>query len=290
MGHTNTYLAHEATSQISVKSIQGKSTLTEAKILRPLKIFSLQNDTALQVIFSNYGGGFVEGDHIKIDLRCNEETKTAFTSQAHTRVYRSERAMPSRQEIHAKLGKGAFATFLCDPLVLHANSIFEQQQIWLVEDDSVLLFTDWFEAGRLLNGERFAFEAYHSEFKVVYKDIPWVWDKFHIQPSLIDPNSPGIFLHHGCYANVFLVGKDNLPRVQHLETIMRQLGEKYFKTTATLVATEAEIIGSFSKINDKVSLIRCSAKNNEILQNLMKDLAQALSHKDLLGFYPGHNI
>jgi urease accessory protein len=71
---------------------------------------------------------------------------------------------------------------------------------------------------------------------------------------------------------------------------MRQLGEKYFKTTATLVATEAEIIGSFSKINDKVSLIRCSAKNNEILQNLMKDLAQALSHKDLLGFYPGHNI
>jgi urease accessory protein len=112
MGHTNTYLANEATSQISVKSIQGKSTLTEAKILRPLKIFSLQNDTALQVIFSNYGGGFVEGDHIKIDLSCNEETKTAFTSQAHTRVYRSERAMPSRQEIHAKLGKGCFCYIL----------------------------------------------------------------------------------------------------------------------------------------------------------------------------------
>jgi hypothetical protein len=75
-----------------------------------------------------------------------------------------------------------------------------------------------------------------------------------------------------------------------LETIMRQLSNQYFKTSTTLVATEAEIMGSFAKINEKVSLIRCSARNNEVLQNLMKDLAKALEHKDLLGFYPGHNI
>lgn len=277
-------------SEIDIKYINDKSVLTGSKIARPLKIFSLQHDSACQIIFSNYGGGFVEGDHILLNLSCGADTVSVFSSQANTRVYKSERDLTSSQEIHATLGRNAFAAFLCDPLVPHMGSIFEQRQLWNIEEGAVLLFTDWFVGGRILNGERFAFQSYHSEFKVQSGDTPLVWDKFFINPSQNNPDSPGVFLNHSCYVNIFLVGHDSLPRVQRLAGILNKISETHLQNKNTLVATESKLMGSYAKVNENISMIRCAAKSNEMLEPLMKELSLALSHQELLGFNPDHKL
>lgn len=273
-------------SLIEVSRIDGKSVVTGSKVFRPLKAFSLHKGNACHIIFSNYGGGFVEGDCITADLVCKEDTITAFSSQANTRIYRSENGLYCKQTINGYLGDRAMAVFVGDPLVPHKNSLFEQKLQWDLCKDSVLLFVDWFEAGRILNGEKFAFQSFATDLKIDAEGRTLVWDRFKIDPMQTNLNSPGAFLDHSSYLNIFLAGHENLERVKKLENELRFLARKYFQEEKVMKMNEFSLIGSAVKVNENVFLIRCSSKNNEFIYPFVKELSQALSQKDLLGFNP----
>jgi urease accessory protein len=280
----------ESHTQIVLKEVEGRTSLVNSKINRPLRIFSLKNNKACQVVFSNYGGGFVEGDEILMDIDCKANTTTVFSSQANTRVYKSINGKTSRQAINGTLEDDAFVAVLCDPIVLHSNSIFEQKQNWSMAKTACLLVADWFEAGRILNGERFVFESFKSEFKVDLDGEIAIWDKFRFEPSINDANSPAAFLNHSCYLNIFLIGSDSLPKIKKVDAILKEIASNYLYPASTLVANEASVFGAYTKINNTVSLIRCSASNTDLLRPVMKALAASLSDVELLGFDPWHKI
>ncbi|MBO9698884.1 MAG: urease accessory protein UreD [Sporocytophaga sp.] len=273
-------------SAIEISNIDNKSILTGSKIFRPLKIFSLQKGRSCQIVFSNYGGGFVEGDQIYLDILCKAGTTTAFSTQANTRIYRSEHDKSSLQETIGKVDKDGLAVFMGDPIVPHQNSIFEQKIRWDLAEGSTLLFLDWFEAGRILNGERFAFKSFFTDLKINIADTIVIWDRFKMDPEQNNMNSPGAFLNHSSYLNIFLAGNENLEKVKLIENHLHFISRKYFFDDKGQEVSKCEILGSACKVNENVFMIRCSAKNNHALQPIVKELAQLLSDKELLGFNP----
>lgn len=273
-------------SELEITNVQERSVLTTSKVFKPLKTFQLKRGNACQIVFSNYGGGFVDGDEIFLNINCHPHTTTVFSSQANTRVYKSETGQMARQVISGKLGEDSFTVFMGDPLVPQQNSLFEQAFHWDLGTNAILLLSDWFEAGRLLNQERFAFQSYTSECKVEKKGVPLIWDRFKIEPSTMDVNSPGAFLHHSSYVNIFLAGNENLPRVQLLETHLRFLARKYFQEDKPQKLNEVDLLGAATKVNEHVFMIRCSARNTEVLYPFMRELASNLEEEKLLGFNP----
>ena len=246
----------------------------------------MKKPKACHIVFSNYGGGFVEGDRIQLNINCGAETNTIITSQANTRIYKSTTGLLTSQEIKGKIGEKAFMVYMGDPMVPQQDSIFEQKFEWEINRDSVLLLVDWFEAGRILNDERFGFQSFATEFKVLKDGIPLIWDRFKIEPSVTNVNSPGAFLNHSSYLNIFLAGNENLPKVQALETHLRLLARKFFQEEKPLQLNEVELLGAAIKINENAFLVRCSAKNNESLHAFVKELAVVLEDDVLLGFNP----
>lgn len=273
-------------SILEISNINGKSSVTSSKIFRPLKIFNLDKNKACHLVFSNYGGGFVEGDTINLSIDCKQDTITAFSSQANTRIYRSEQGKASKQTITGTIGDNSLVVFMGDPIVPHQNSIFEQHLHWTLGKDSVLLIIDWFEAGRILNGERFEFDSFFTELKIESNGIPIVWDRFKMSPSKNNMDSPGAFLDHSSYINIFLAGNENLERIKSIETQLRFLASQYFHEHIENKSESLIRIGSAVKVNEQVFMVRCSAKNNELLQPFVRGLAEHLSNKDLLGFNP----
>lgn len=275
-----------AQSILEISNINGKSSVTGSKIFRPLKIFTLEKNKACHLVFSNYGGGFVEGDSIDLKIDCKADTVCAFSSQANTRIYRSEHGNTCKQTINGRVGAHALVVFMGDPVVPHQKSIFEQHLYWTLEKNSVLLVIDWFEAGRILNGERFAFDSFFTELKIESNGVPIVWDRFKMNPSKNNMNSPGAFLDHSSYINIFLAGDENDPRVKSIETQLRFLAAQYFHEHIENKSESLIRIGSAVKVNEQVFMIRCSAKNNDLLQPFVRALAAHMSDKELLGFNP----
>ena len=273
-------------SILELSTINSKTAVTGSKIFRPLKIFALEKSNACHLVFSNYGGGFVEGDSIDLTIDCKANTVAAFSSQANTRIYRSEHGMTCRQTITGTIGDDAFVVFMGDPVVPHQKSIFEQHLYWTLGKNAVLLIIDWFEAGRVLNGERFAFDSFFTELKIESDGIPIVWDRFKMDPAKNNMNSPGAFLDHSSYINIFLAGNENLPRVKSIETQLRFLATQYFHEHIENTNESLIRIGSAVKVNEQVFMIRCSAKNNDLLQPFVRALAEHMVEEDLLGFNP----
>lgn len=273
-------------SILEISNINGKSSVTSSKIYRPLKIFNLEKNKACHLVFSNYGGGFLEGDQIDLSIDCQAGTVSAFSSQANTRIYRSEQGKTSKQIIKGNIGDNALVVFMGDPIVPHQKSIFEQRIHWTLGKDAVLLAVDWFEGGRILNGERFEFDNFFSELKIESNGIPIVWDRFKMNPKKSNMDSPGAFLDHSSYINIFLAGNENLERVKLIETQLRFLASQYFHEHIENKTESLIRIGSAIKVNEQVFMVRCSAKNNELLHPFIKALASHLSSIELLGFNP----
>lgn len=273
-------------SKLEVKKIGDISSLTGSLVLKPLKTFAIQRGPTCQIVFSNYGGGYVEGDEINLALTCLHSTTTLLSSQANTRIYKSIHGGITRQTIQVTQEDDSFVAYIGDALVTQKESIFEQKFHWKMGKRSVLLFVDWFQAGRILNEERFDFTSFGTEFRAEDENGLHVLDRFRIRPSQHNVNSPGAFLDHTGYLNVFLVGNETLEKVQVLENHLRLVAKKHFREDAPLRMHDFGLIGASSKVNKHVFLLRCSFKENELVAQFVRDLTSVLEMKELLGFQP----
>src|SRR4051812_49132245 len=91
---------------LKFEKISGKTVVTESFSKSPLKILAPKNHgSASWVYFSNFGGGYVGGDAIDIDINVEPHAHAVFLSQASTKVYGSKNE--SRQTVRGKVARDA---------------------------------------------------------------------------------------------------------------------------------------------------------------------------------------
>jgi len=208
-------------TELEVARVRGRSRLVTCRCVAPLKVFNPGHDAdPCQLVFSNYGGGLVQGDVVRVRLRCREGSSTTLETQANTRVYRTDPGKECVQEVHGTLAAGARAVVLPAPVVLHAGCRFRQHQHWHVAKDATLILSDIVHPGRIDSGELFDYDHYESRLRIHSPDGLILRDDFRLDGAGSNPTKTGVMGDFRLLANIYLVGANlvaNLERIeQHL--------------------------------------------------------------------------
>jgi len=135
--------------------------LTRAVAASPLRLLHPKNaGTAAWVYAATYGGGLLGGDVIALDVTAGPGAQALLSTQASTKVYRSD--APAGQRLHAHAADGSLLVLLPDPITPFAASRYTQEQQIDLSPLASLVAIDWMTAGRVGSGERWRFTSYAS--------------------------------------------------------------------------------------------------------------------------------
>jgi len=207
-------------STLTIANVRGKSRLTSCKSVSPLKVFNPQqiSDYCFAVL-SNYGGGYVQGDQINIKINIKENAKCYMSTQANTRIYRSQNGKGSSQIVHGMIEANGIAILLPDPVVPHSGSRFKQSQIWDLEKSSSLILVETLHPGRMGIGEEFSYGYFSSDLSIRVGQKLIVKDHYVFEPDKSRLEWPGNFGPYRIMTNVFFVGESLVNSLQSLKVI-----------------------------------------------------------------------
>jgi len=143
------------------QKVRGRTVLTTAVASSPLRLLHPRNSgSAAWVYAATFGGGLLGGDTISLDARVGPGAAAMISTQASTKVYRSERAVS--QCLRADVADDSLLALLPDPVTPFAESSYSQEQHIDLAAGASLVAVDWMTAGRVSFGERWQFTSYGS--------------------------------------------------------------------------------------------------------------------------------
>jgi urease accessory protein len=155
--------------EVVVEGVHGRSTVFSAYATSPLRFLTPRNHgRAAWIYTSSHGGGFVDGDHVRMRLTVGPGAVAFVSTQAATKVYRSPRGTSAETEAH--VAERGVLVVAPDPIVCFARSRYRQVQQFDLAEDSALVLVDWITSGRRAHGERWLFEEYLSRIVVRVED------------------------------------------------------------------------------------------------------------------------
>lgn len=271
-------------SYIEVKDIQSTSKVTSHFNQNPLKILLPKtHNKAVHLVTTNYGGGMVQGDNIRLTVKANKNTQTLLTSQANARVYKSEDGRFCKMIQSVSVHEDAEFYQLNDPLTLHSEGKLKQYTDFDIDKDGILFFMDWVQAGRVSTGEVFKFHHFYSEVNIKKEGKRLVADKFMISPDEQQCTSSAVFFKHTNFINIFLIGDQNNEKVQLMDS---KLNEVTHQTVKANINQEPEVLVSYDRINSEVVLVRLSSINHDHLYDFIHKFSEIFKDNSLLNFNP----
>jgi urease accessory protein len=167
---------------ITVAASGGRSRVTRAFAASPLRLLTPKNHGPASWIFtSTFGGGLVGGDDICLEVELRECAKAYLSTQAATKVYRSD--LGTSIGVHAVVARDATLLAVPDPVICFAGSSYRQDQRFDLDEAGSLVFVDWLSSGRHAAGERWQFRRYESRVVIRRGGRPIVQDALLLSPE-----------------------------------------------------------------------------------------------------------
>jgi urease accessory protein len=142
-------------------NVRGTTVLTRVAAASPLCLLHPKNaGSAAWVYAATFGGGLLGGDEIALDVRVDAGASALISTQASTKVYRSD--LGASQRLDAHVGEDSLLVLLPDPVTPFAGSSYAQVQHIDLAPGANLAAVDWMTAGRVSFGERWRFTSYAS--------------------------------------------------------------------------------------------------------------------------------
>lgn len=271
-------------TKVSIKNINGISSITTLLNEKPLKILTPKTHTnTSHIVSSNYGGGMVQGDEVSLEIKCGENTQTLFSTQANSRVYKSDDNRVCTLSQDTNIENNSLLIQLNDPLVLQKGSSLNQNTIFNLSKTARLIYCDWVSSGRVHIGEKFEFDTFFSNTEIYIDNVPVVIDRFKINTQEGNCTSPAEFGHHTSYINLFIIGDKDDCGIKALEQAI--LAE--IKNINALKKTQKpNLLISGDRIKADVFILRASAEELNDLKHLIHKLGTTISMGNLIGFNP----
>ncbi|MFI9321707.1 urease accessory protein UreD [Kitasatospora aureofaciens] len=156
--------------ELAFERIGGRTELTghyqksPLQIMRPLYFDPARPDLAVTLLMST-GGGILQADRLRTDIRCGADTAVHLTTQAATKVYRMEHDYAT-QLVNLEAGPGAYVEYLPEPVIPFVDSRFYQRTVLTADAGATVLVGETVLAGRLARGERNAYRVFASDLEV----------------------------------------------------------------------------------------------------------------------------
>ncbi|MDB5103322.1 MAG: hypothetical protein JWP91_1011 [Fibrobacteres bacterium] len=295
-------------NSIAVERDGDASRLTRCLGYPPIKFINPRpQQGCCQIYVSNYGGGLVDGDAIRMQVDCLPGSRTYLGTQSSTKVYRSGAKGGCSQDTVGTVHANALAVVCPDPIVPFAGSRYRQSQAWEVHPEADLVLFDWLQPGRVARGEVFAYSLFRSELRVTRPGgTPILSERFNLEPESQDPFRCGRFGIFRSLLCVYLIGPRALRLGEALEADMLALNKAGQDARTGDAApmqggspaipgegmgadgTGASIWVGVGKRDGEGYLIRALGGERRDLQPLHDMIFAALSDEAWLGFNPWH--
>ena len=273
-------------STLAVAHVRGKSRLITSHGVQPLKILQPgAPGSACHVVLSSYGGGLVAGDFIGLRVAVGAGSRLFLGTQANTKVFRSIDGTVAAQHTQGEVAAGGLAIVFPDPVVLQAESRYQQVQHWHLDPTATLLLVDWFHSGRMDQGERFAFHELRTELRVSVAGRLTLLDKLAFAPAEHIASAPPHFAGYQTFFSVFLIGPPDDARFQQLAARLQQqqmpgADGPHFTLRGKPCAV------AVTQARENVWVLRAAATSRMDLEPLCAALLAELAGPELLGYNP----
>ena len=160
-----TATATPGSGRLAVELVGGRSAVVERFAASPLRLLGPRNHgVAAWAYTSTFGGGLVDGDALDLQVRVGAGASALVSTQASTKVYRSPRG--TAQALRAEVGDHGLLVVLADPVVPFAGARYDQLVDVALSGRGSLVVVDALAAGRVANGERWAFDRVGVRLRV----------------------------------------------------------------------------------------------------------------------------
>ncbi|MGW7447073.1 urease accessory protein UreD [Kitasatospora sp. NPDC054795] len=199
--------------ELAFERIGGRTELTghyqksPLQIMRPLYFDPARPDLAVTFLMST-GGGILQADRLRTDLRCGADTAVHLTTQAATKVYRMEYDYAT-QLVNLAAGPRAYVEYLPEPVIPFVDSRLYQRTVLTVDPEATVLAGETVLAGRLARGERNAYRVFASDLEVRRPDGELVaLDTVRLEPSTAGGGGvtgPAVLAGHDVMSSLYVL-------------------------------------------------------------------------------------
>jgi urease accessory protein len=189
-----------------VAVVAGRSSVVRMAARAPIKLLAPRDHSpAARLVVSNFGGGIVAGDALRLGLDVGEEAVALLTTQSSTKVYRSDGPL-AQQRVRAAVGRGGLLAVVGDPVTCFAAARYRQEQRFELAETASLVVVDLLTSGRWACGERWAFSHYRSAIDVAVGGSDVLRDRLLLDPADGPLDSPMRCGRFECLATLLLIG------------------------------------------------------------------------------------
>ncbi|MFG2847066.1 urease accessory protein UreD [Kitasatospora sp. NPDC048296] len=196
--------------ELTFERIGGRTELTghyqksPLQIMRPLYFDPARPDLAVTFLMST-GGGILQADRLRTDIRCGADTAVHLTTQAATKVYRMEHDYAT-QLVNLSAGPGSYVEYLPEPVIPFVDSRFYQRTVLTVDAGATVVAGESLLAGRLARGERNAYQVFASDLEVRRPDGELVaLDTVRLEPAGGGVAGPAVLGGHDVMSSLYVL-------------------------------------------------------------------------------------
>lgn len=226
-------------ARLEVELVCRESTVTSACASSPMKLLAPRSRSAsVWAYTSSFGGGLVAGDQTQLDITVGAGARCFVGTQASTKVYRNPASLPCGHVTRATLGENALLVFAPDAVQAFADASYTQRQEFHLADGAGLVLLDWFSAGRVARGERWAFAHFQSRNEVFLSG-----ERAFVDSLRLDPEDGALGSQHrtgrfNCLGMLLLIGQP----LQHAAALLlEEISKRPVERRAPLVASASPV-------------------------------------------------
>lgn len=194
------------------------------KVMRPI----YHNNTGEVCYYIlNPGGGYLDGDRYRMNIKVEEQARLTLTTQSATKVYRTPEGHVY-QETEIFLKKGSILEYIPDPLIAYQQARYKQKNIIHMEKGATFLYSDIITPGWSPEGKRFSYD-WVQLINEIYMDQELVaFDHIKLSPALHNVETIGSmegFTHLG---SMIVIGEQTTPELlDRLYQVIKPLTNDY---------------------------------------------------------------
>ncbi|MBC3841723.1 urease accessory protein UreD [Streptacidiphilus sp. 4-A2] len=174
------------------------------QIVRPLYYDPARPDLAVTCLMST-GGGIVQADRLRTDLRFGAGTSALITTQSATRVHRMDTDYAT-QQLLIEAAPDSYVEYLPDATVPFAGSRFYQRTVITAAESATVLAAETVIGGRLAHGERNAYQVFATDLEWRRPDGQLLaLDTVRLEPGAGGVDGPAVLAGHGLMATFYAV-------------------------------------------------------------------------------------
>lgn len=165
-------LLENRVSAARVERVGHRSEVTGLKSHSPLRVLTPSNHGhAAWLYVSSLGGGFVGADSVALDLAVGDGATCFLSSQASSKAYR---ASNSTFDVTASVEGSGTLVVWPDAVTCFAGASLRQTQRVSLSAKASVMWVDVLTAGRVSQGERWAFNRFANRLSIDVAGQPWL--------------------------------------------------------------------------------------------------------------------